>query len=78
MPTTDERVRNRRLFRNPMLVIGGAMTIFYFGLGITLLAWPDILPNIPADFRNIFAVMVLVYGAYRGWRVYMDTRRTDG
>ena len=25
-----------------------------------------------AEFRNIFAIMLLVYGSYRGWRVYSD------
>lgn len=75
MSTTDERIRNRRAFRNPMFIIGTAMTIFYITLGSLLLANAQFLPNIPTEFRQIFAVMVLVYGAYRGWRAYMDYRR---
>ncbi len=72
MSTTDERIRNRRAFRNPILIIGGVMTFFYLCLGTALLAFPEFLPNIPPDFRIIFAIMLLVYGAYRGWRVYVD------
>jgi hypothetical protein len=75
MSTTDERIRNRRAFRNPMFIIGAAMTVFYITLGALLLANARFLPNIPAEFRQIFAVMVLVYGAYRGWRAYMDYRK---
>ncbi|HMX40066.1 MAG TPA: hypothetical protein PK971_00145 [Saprospiraceae bacterium] len=75
MSTTDDRIRNRRAFRNPLFVIGAAMTVFYIVLGTALLAYPQFLPNIPTEFRHIFAVMVLVYGAYRGWRAYMDYRR---
>ena len=75
MSTTDERIRKRRAFRNPMFIIGAAMTVFYFVLGTLLLVNTQFLPNIPEDFRQIFAVMVLVYGGYRGWRAYMDYRR---
>lgn len=75
MSTTDDRIRKRRAFRNPMFVIGAAMTAFYLVLGIALLTYPQFLPNIPVEFRHIFAIMVLVYGAYRGWRAYMDYRR---
>lgn len=48
------------------------MTIFYIGLGAWLLLDKSFLSGIPADFRNIFAIMVLVYGLYRSWRVYAD------
>jgi hypothetical protein len=70
--STDERIRKRRSFRSPMLILGFAMTLFYLGLGALLLLDPTFLSGIPADFRNIFAFMVLIYGAYRGWRVYAD------
>lgn len=72
--STDERVKNRRAFRNPMLILGAAMTIFYLFLAAMLLFQKAFLPNIPSEFRTIFAIMLLVYGAYRGWRVYADLR----
>lgn len=72
--STDERIKNRRAFRNPMLILGVAMTIFYIFLALMLLFQKEFLPNIPAEFRTIFAVMLLVYGSYRGWRVYADLK----
>ena len=74
MSTTDDRVRRRATFRRPLLLLGLAMTIFYLGLGAWLLLDPGFLSGIPTEFRNIFAVMLLIYGLYRGWRVYADLR----
>jgi hypothetical protein len=73
MPT-DDRVRRRATFRRPLLILGFAMTLFYVGLGSWLLLDPTFLPGISAEFRNIFAVMLLIYGVYRGWRIYADLR----
>jgi len=70
--STDERLRNRRSIWNPMLILGFTMTIVYLGLGAYLFLDKTFLPNIPTEFRNIFAVMLLVYGSYRGWRLYAD------
>ncbi len=70
--SSDERIRNRRHFRNPMLIIGITMTVFYFCFGTYLLVSADALPNVPVEFRNIFASMLLIYGSYRGWRIYQD------
>ena len=70
--STDDRIRTRRNFRNPMLILGGTMTIFYLALGSYILVEKSFLPGIPADFRTVFDVMLLIYGAYRGWRVYAD------
>jgi hypothetical protein len=71
MPT-DDRVRNRRNFRQPILILGLVMTIIYLCLGGFLLVEKTFLPGIPPDFRNIFATMLLVYGVFRGWRVIQD------
>ncbi|MCB0528241.1 MAG: hypothetical protein KDC61_19180 [Saprospiraceae bacterium] len=70
--STDERIRNRRSFKSPMLILGIAMTIFYIALGLWLFLDHSFLQGIPVEFRNIFAVMVLIYGVFRGWRVYAD------
>lgn len=70
--SSDERIRNRRQFRSPMLILGITMTVFYFCFGTYLLTWPNALPNVPSEFRNIFAIMLLIYGGYRGWRMYKD------
>lgn len=55
-----------------MIFIGMAMTVFYIILGSWLLLDSGFLPGIPSEFRNIFAAMVLIYGLYRGWRVWAD------
>jgi len=70
--STDDRIRNRRSFRNPMLIMGMAMAIFFAFFGAYLLLDKNFLSQIPAQFRNIFAVMVLLYGLFRGWRVYSE------
>lgn len=70
--SSDERIRNRRSFRNPMLLFGVVMIIFYFSFGIYMLASPGALPGIPVEFLHIFAALLLVYGTYRGWRIYKD------
>ena len=73
--SSDERIRNRRSFRSPMFYIGLAMTVFYIILGIWLLLDASFLPGVPRDFRNVFTAMVLVYGVFRGWRVWADYGR---
>ena len=73
MPT-DDRIRRRATFRRPMLLLLIAMTIIYIGLGAYILINPRFLPGIPVDFRNIFAIMLLIYGAYRAWRIYADLK----
>jgi len=70
--SSDDRIRKQRNFRNPMLILGLAMTITYFILGIVLLMQKAFLPGIPKEFRNILAGLLIVYGIFRGWRVYKD------
>lgn len=70
----DDRIRKRANFKIPVLIFGAAMTLFYLILGAMLLLNSAFLPGIPETFRHIFAVMLLVYGLYRGWRVYADVK----
>ncbi|MBK8194422.1 MAG: hypothetical protein IPK76_14875 [Lewinellaceae bacterium] len=70
--STDERIRNRRGFRSPMLLLGITMTLIYVALALWILLDKSFLTGIPTEFRNIFAVMLLGYGVFRGWRVYSD------
>jgi hypothetical protein len=41
-------------------------------LALWILLDKSFLTGIPTEFRNIFAVMLLGYGVFRGWRVYSD------
>lgn len=70
--STDERLRRRNAIRRPMLIFGIAMTAFYLILGTYLFVDKSFLPGIPSDFRNIFAGLLVVYGLYRGYRIYAD------
>ncbi len=54
------------------MIMGAAMSIFFVCFGAYLLINKTFLPGIPTDFRNIFAGMVLLYGVFRGWRVYSE------
>ncbi len=75
MSTTDERIRKRKGFKSPMLILGFTMTFIYFVLGIYFLSNAKSLPGIPNQFRIAFAAMLMVYGAYRSWRIYTDYYR---
>jgi hypothetical protein len=70
--STDDRIR--RKIRTPMLIVGGFMTLFYLGMGSYILSNRDFLPKIPDQFRTVFASLLLVYGLYRGWRLYADNK----
>ncbi len=70
--STDERIRKRRSLRNPLLIMGASMALFFICFGAYLLVDKSFLPEIPTEFRNTFAVMVLLYGVFRGWRVYSE------
>ena len=70
--SSDERIRKKINFRNPMLIIGFLMTVFYLVLGGMLLLDQTFLPGVSEDFRKVFAAMLLLYGSYRGWRVWAD------
>ncbi len=71
----NHREHRRRTVRGPIMILGTVMTLVYLGLGISLLADKTFFEGIPMEFRNIFAVLLIVYGLYRGWRVYWDYYR---
>lgn len=70
--STHERLRNRSSARTPMLIFGIVMTAFYLILGAWLFIDKSFLPGIQIEFRNIFAGLLVIYGFYRGWRIYAD------
>ncbi|HNL38602.1 MAG TPA: hypothetical protein PKL15_01495 [Saprospiraceae bacterium] len=71
--SSDDRIRKKQgPFRTSMLILGISMTLFFIGFGLWLLLVPGAVPDLPAEYRNIFGVTVVVYGLYRGWRVYAD------
>ncbi len=70
--STDERIRDRPSIRKPMLIFGIAMTAFYLIMGSYLFIDDTLLQGIPSDFRNIFAGLLVIYGIYRGYRIYAD------
>jgi hypothetical protein len=76
-PTTHERLRAKPGIRNAMLIFGITMTLVYLCIGMYLLLQKKFLGWLPSDLRNIFAGMLLIYGLYRGYRVYVDYYKTN-
>ena len=74
-PTTDERIRQHKKLRQPMFILGITMTIIYVLLGAYLLLDKRYFQGMEPEFLNIFAVLLLIYGFYRGWRVYNDFKQ---
>ncbi len=72
----QNRENRRQRSRGPLMILGTTMTLLYLGLGTALLVDKTLFEGIPVQYRNIFAVLLLVYGLYRGWRVYWDYYRS--
>jgi uncharacterized membrane protein HdeD (DUF308 family) len=74
LPPTDERVRRHKKTRQPLFFLGITMTLAYVFLGIFLLLDKRTFAGtgLSEELLNIFAVLLIVYGVYRGWRVYKD------
>ncbi|MBX2892811.1 MAG: hypothetical protein KF734_17915 [Saprospiraceae bacterium] len=70
--STDERIRKRPKLRTPLIIMGAAMSFFFVCFGAYILIDKNFMADIPNEFRNIFAVVVLIYGVFRGWRVYSE------
>ncbi|MEZ4919179.1 MAG: hypothetical protein R2792_08745 [Saprospiraceae bacterium] len=73
-PNTHERIKQKTGLRSPMFIFGGFMTLFYLGLGTAILVNKSFLQGIPVDFRSIFAILLIIYGLYRGYRIFADNR----
>lgn len=71
--SSDDRIRNKNgPFRKTMLIIGLIMTCIFIGIGSWFLLDPGALAGIQPQYRLIFGATVLIYGIYRGWRIYAD------
>lgn len=70
--SSNDRIRNSRRFRSPMLIIGITMTSVFVVMGCLLLFVKGFLPEVTGPSRNIFGGVLIIYGVYRGWRVYDD------
>jgi hypothetical protein len=74
--SSDERIRKSEgansSIRTPMLILGLVMCVTYVGLGTYILLNKNFIADVQTEFRNIFAVMLLIYGVYRGYRIYAE------
>ena len=75
--SSSDRIRRSRSVTNPMKWFGMVMSGFYLVAGLFILFDKKYVVGIPPDLKNIFAILLLIYGIYRGWRVYMDYWRAD-
>lgn len=57
-----------------MLILGLTMTTIFVIMGCLLLFVKGFLPDVYGTHRNIFGAVLIIYGIYRGWRVYDDLK----
>lgn len=56
--------------RSPFLILGVLMTVAYLILGALFIFTTTFFPSIESVFRTPFGAMLMMYGAFRGWKVY--------
>ena len=49
---------------------GIVMVILYIALGITIIFRAVDIGTVPQDYARIFGIMLLFYGAFRGYKLY--------
>ena len=63
-----------------MLYIGYAAAIIFIGLGIAIL-FTDLFPSINSlggiQFKNVFGVVIILYGIYRIVMITLKKRKSD-
>lgn len=73
MSSSDDRIRDPRgPLRKTMLIVGLTMTLFFIGFGAWILLDPNAMAGMQPQYRTIFGATVLIYGIFRGWRIYND------
>jgi hypothetical protein len=56
---------------------GIIMVVLYITLGTTIIFKAAQIPNIPQSYAQIFGVMLIFYGAFRGYKVYRKHTSPD-
>jgi hypothetical protein len=46
------------------------MVVLYIGLGTTIIFKAAQVPNVPPLYAQIFGVLLIVYGIFRGYNAY--------
>ena len=57
-------------YQKSMMVVGVMMTLVYLGLAAFIFLYGDRFTAIPKEFKPVFASILLMYGIFRGWKVY--------
>ena len=53
-----------------LFILGLMMFALYFGLGIVLIFWKELIPlNMETKYRMIFAVGLILYASFRFYRL---------
>jgi hypothetical protein len=65
-------VKDKRPLVPPVVSISLAivMVVLYVGLGTTIIFSAAQVPNVPPLYAQIFGVLLIVYGLFRGRNVY--------
>jgi hypothetical protein len=61
---------------NPMNIFGLVMVALYIGCGIYLLI-SHAFDYIPSEMRIIFGILLLLYGIYRGARIFFKLKNPE-
>jgi hypothetical protein len=51
---------------------GIVMVVLYITLGTTIIFKAAHIPNIPPAYAQIFGIMLIFYGIFRGYKVYRN------
>jgi hypothetical protein len=49
---------------------GIVMVVLYIALGTTIIFKATQIPNVPPSYAQIFGIMLIFYGIFRGYKVY--------
>jgi hypothetical protein len=67
----EEHERHRReLPAVVSMIIGITMVVLYIGIGTTIVFKASYVPNIPVQYAQWFGALLIVYGIFRGYKVY--------
>lgn len=67
-----DRLKNDKIYNSTMLFYAGFMTLFYVFAGGYLIYRKQLLVGIPYSVQTVLGVMMILYGLFRGYRIFND------
>jgi len=69
---SDHKGERASLLNRTMKLFGVIMVLVYIAVGIALITNPGGIFNMPAQFSIPAGGLLIVYGCFRGFRLYQD------